>query len=77
MAVAQHGGRGGSYCLIAVSFGMSIMFPTIFATAIEGLGEDTEIGANPLKLTFRSYKLTFLSLKVTFLSQFGRGMVGV
>ena len=39
------GGSLGCTALIAVSFGMSIMFPTIFSTAIAGLGDDTEIAS--------------------------------
>ena len=34
------------YALIGVSFFMSIMFPTIFALGIKGLGEDTKIGSS-------------------------------
>jgi MFS transporter, FHS family, L-fucose permease len=34
------------YILIAISFFMSIMFPTIFSLGIEGLGADTKIGSS-------------------------------
>lgn len=34
------------YTLIAISFFMSIMFPTIFSIGIEGLGEHTKIGSS-------------------------------
>ena len=38
-------GMGGLYCLIATSFFMSLMFPTIYGIALEGLKEDTTLGA--------------------------------
>ncbi|MDE6018096.1 MAG: L-fucose:H+ symporter permease [Muribaculaceae bacterium] len=38
------GGRAGLCCLVAVSACMSLMFPTIYGIALEGLGEDTKIG---------------------------------
>ena len=34
------------YTLIAIAFFMSIMFPTIFSLGIEGLGDNTKIGAS-------------------------------
>ena len=34
------------YCLIALGFFMSIMFPTIFSMGIDGLGENTKIGSS-------------------------------
>ena len=34
------------YALIGTSFFMSIMFPTIFALGIKGLGADTKIGSS-------------------------------
>ena len=34
------------YCLIAIAFFMSIMFPTIFSMGIEGLGHNTKIGSS-------------------------------
>jgi FHS family L-fucose permease-like MFS transporter len=42
------GGIIGVYALIAISFSMSLMFPTIFGLAIQGLGEDTKIGGSGL-----------------------------
>jgi len=39
------GGRTGLYALAATSFFMSIMFPTIFALAVKGLGPQTKTGA--------------------------------
>ena len=35
----------GLYCLVAVSGCMSLMFPTIYAVALEGLGDDAKFGA--------------------------------
>jgi MFS transporter, FHS family, L-fucose permease len=39
-------GRGAIYALAAVPFFMSIMFPTIFALGIKGLGEETKIASS-------------------------------
>ena len=38
-------GRMGLYCLVAVSGCMSLMFPTIYGIALEGMGEDAKFGA--------------------------------
>lgn len=38
-------GMGGLYCLVAVSAFMSLMFPTIYGIALEGVGEDAKFGA--------------------------------
>lgn len=38
-------GMGGLYCLIATSAFMSLMFPTIYGIALEGLGDDATLGA--------------------------------
>lgn len=38
-------GMGGLYSLVAISFCMSLMFPTIYGIALRGLGEDAKIGA--------------------------------
>ena len=38
-------GIAGLYCLVAVSACMSLMFPTIYVIALEGLGEDAKFGA--------------------------------
>ena len=35
----------GLYCLVAVSAAMSLMFPTIYALALKGLGDDANFGA--------------------------------
>jgi len=38
-------GMGGLYCLVATSAFMSLMFPTIYGIALEGLKDDTTLGA--------------------------------
>ena len=38
-------GREGLYCLVAVSACMSLMFPTIYGIALDGLGDDAKFGA--------------------------------
>ena len=38
-------GMGGLYCLLATSAFMSLMFPTIYGIALEGVSEDTSLGA--------------------------------
>jgi FHS family L-fucose permease-like MFS transporter len=38
-------GMGGLYCLIATSAFMSLMFPTIYGIALEGIGKDATLGA--------------------------------
>ncbi len=37
--------RYGVYCLVAVSGCMSLMFPTIYGIALQGLGDDAKFGA--------------------------------
>lgn len=37
--------RLGIYCLVCVSLCMSLMFPTIYGIALEGLGDDAKFGA--------------------------------
>ena len=38
-------GRPGLYCLVAISACMSLMFPTIYGVALQGLGDDAKFGA--------------------------------
>ena len=38
-------GMPGLYCLMGVSACMSLMFPTIYGIALEGLGDDAKLGA--------------------------------
>ncbi len=41
-------GWGGAYAIVAASFFLSIMFPTIFALGLKGLGENTKLGGSML-----------------------------
>jgi FHS family L-fucose permease-like MFS transporter len=41
-----HPGILGAYALVATSFFMSIMFPTIFALGVKGLGPNTKLGGS-------------------------------
>lgn len=45
MGVIVCGGVTGFYCLVGVSACMSLMFPTIYGIALEGLDEDAKFGA--------------------------------
>jgi FHS family L-fucose permease-like MFS transporter len=45
------GGQTGLYALVAASFFMSIMYPTIFATSVRGLGPLTKTGASFLVMS--------------------------
>lgn len=38
-------GISGLYCLVAISACMSLMFPTIYGIALEGMGDDAKFGA--------------------------------
>ncbi|MEE1315993.1 MAG: L-fucose:H+ symporter permease, partial [Prevotella sp.] len=38
-------GRMGVYCLVGISGCMSLMFPTIYGIALDGLGDDAKFGA--------------------------------
>jgi FHS family L-fucose permease-like MFS transporter len=38
-------GMGGLYCLVATSAFMSLMFPTIYGIALEGVDKDKTLGA--------------------------------
>ena len=38
-------GKAGLYCLVGVSACMSLMFPTIYGIALEGLGDDAKMGS--------------------------------
>jgi FHS family L-fucose permease-like MFS transporter len=39
-------GMGGAWTILLTSFFMSIMFPTIFALGVKGLGENTKLGGS-------------------------------
>ena len=45
-ALAMGGGKMGFYALLGTFFFMSIMYPTIFALGIRGLGEHTKLGSS-------------------------------
>jgi FHS family L-fucose permease-like MFS transporter len=45
-AIIIGGGKPGLYALFATFFFMSVMFPTIFALAIRGLGDYTKLGSS-------------------------------
>ena len=40
----------GLYCLIGVSFAMSLMFPTIYGLALRGMGDEAKLGSAGLIL---------------------------
>jgi FHS family L-fucose permease-like MFS transporter len=48
---AVWGGEPGLWALVIVSFFMSIMFPTIFATSVQGLGNLTKTGSSLLVMS--------------------------
>lgn len=43
-------GMPGLYCLVAISACMSLMFPTIYGIALQGLGDDAKLGSAGLIL---------------------------
>ena len=45
LVIALFGGKVGIYAMMGVSFFMSIMYPTQFSLAIDGLGEKTKSGS--------------------------------
>lgn len=48
LTVIGTGGIVGVYALVGISACMSLMFPTIYGLALQGLGEDTKIGGSGL-----------------------------
>lgn len=48
LIVAFGSGYVAAYALVSISAFMSLMFPTIYGLAVEGLGEDTKIGGSGL-----------------------------
>ena len=46
VAVAMGGGKAGLYAMFGTFFFMSVMFPTIFALGIRGLGDYTKLGSS-------------------------------
>lgn len=45
VGVIEFQSRMGIYCLVGISGCMSLMFPTIYGIALEGLGDDAKFGA--------------------------------
>ncbi|MFS4454954.1 L-fucose:H+ symporter permease [Maribacter sp. 2304DJ31-5] len=43
-------GMVGLYCLVGVSFAMSLMFPTIYGIALKGMGDEAKLGSAGLIL---------------------------
>jgi FHS family L-fucose permease-like MFS transporter len=43
-------GISGLYCLVGVSFAMSLMFPTIYGLALRGMGDEAKLGSAGLIL---------------------------
>lgn len=43
-------GMAGLYCLVGVSFAMSLMFPTIYGLALRGMGDEAKLGSAGLIL---------------------------
>lgn len=43
-------GMAGLYCLVGVSFAMSLMFPTIYGIALRGMGDEAKLGSAGLIL---------------------------
>lgn len=48
LVVIFAGGKTGVYALVAISGFMSLMFPTIYGMAVQGLGNDMKIGGSGL-----------------------------
>jgi MFS transporter, FHS family, L-fucose permease len=46
VGIAMGGGKAGLYAMFGTFFFMSVMFPTIFALGIRGLGEYTKLGSS-------------------------------
>jgi FHS family L-fucose permease-like MFS transporter len=45
VVIVTYGGMIGLYAMLAVSFFMSIMYPTQFSLALKGLGDQTKSGS--------------------------------
>lgn len=46
-----HPGLTGAYAILLTSYFMSIMFPTIFALGVKGLGEHTKLGGSVIVMS--------------------------
>jgi MFS transporter, FHS family, L-fucose permease len=69
LIVVFTGGVLGVYSLVAISFFMSLMFPTIYGMAVEGLGNDMKIGGSGLIMAILGGAvLTFIQGQVSDLT---------
>jgi FHS family L-fucose permease-like MFS transporter len=69
LIVIFSGGHTGVYALVAISFFMSLMFPTIYGLAVEGLGNDMKIGGSGLIMAILGGAvLTFIQGQVSDLT---------
>jgi MFS transporter, FHS family, L-fucose permease len=75
-ALAMSGGQLGFFALLGSFFFMSIMFPTIFALGIRGLGEHTKLGSSLIVMSivggaiappFMGYIADVFSMRLGFL----------
>ena len=67
-------GRLGMYCLVAISACMSLMFPTIYGIALEGVGNDAKLGAAGLIMAILGGSI-LPPLQATIID--GAGILGV
>jgi FHS family L-fucose permease-like MFS transporter len=67
VVAALVGGTPGAICLVATNFFMSIMFPTIFATSVRGLGDLTK-SASGLLVTGMGIAASLAPLAMNVLS---------
>lgn len=66
LVVIFGGGMAGSVALVSISVFMSLMFPTIFGQAVEGLGDDTKIaGSGLIMAILGGAVITFLQGQVS------------
>ncbi len=69
LLVVFTGGVLGVYSLVAISFFMSLMFPTIYGMAVEGLGNEMKIGGSGLIMAILGGAvLTFIQGQVSDLT---------
>ncbi len=66
-------GMIGLYCLVGVSFAMSLMFPTIYGIALSGMGDEAKIGSAGLILAIVGGAL-MPPLQATIIDQGGAGL---
>jgi FHS family L-fucose permease-like MFS transporter len=66
-------GMVGLYCLVGVSFAMSLMFPTIYGIALSGMGDEAKIGSAGLILAIVGGAL-MPPLQAAIIDQGGAGL---